>query len=169
MVRLAARTWGAILRAALVTLFVPALLTAADNNACKLLTATELEPVVGGKLSAFKGESYSSADVCTATSDNAKVLLRWFRGKKDSSPDAAAKGLEIAKKMGATVDVKTFGPIVCSTIIPPKGQEFSGFSTTCSVSKAANVAAVAITVKARRDMVSIDKLHPLAEKMAGRF
>src|SRR5262249_61817228 len=66
MVRLAARTWGAILRAALVTLFVPALLTAADNNACKLLTATELEPVVGGKLSAFKGESYSSAVSCSS-------------------------------------------------------------------------------------------------------
>lgn len=172
MVQQTARTRSVISRAALVAtvaMLVPVLLTAADNKACKLLTATELEPVVGGKLSAFSAQSYGHADICAATSANAKVMLRWAKKKEGSSSDAAAKGLEIAKKMGATVDVKTFGPIVCSTIIPPKGKEVYGFNTTCTVSKADAVAGVEVTAKTERDMVSIDKLRPLADKMAGRF
>jgi hypothetical protein len=151
-----------------VVVMVPALL-AADNKACKLLTPAELEPVVGGKLSAFQGQSTGTTDMCSATSTNAKVLLRLAQKKGGASADAAAKGLEIAKKMGATVDVKTFGPIVCSSFIPPKGKEMAGYNTTCTVSKGDAVAGVEVTVKAQKDIVSIDKLRPLADKMAGRF
>jgi hypothetical protein len=147
---------------------VPALLAAADNKACKLLTPAELEPVVGSKLSTFQGQSIGTTDMCSATSTSAKVLLRLAQ-KRAGSADAAAKGLEIAKKMRATVDVKTFGPIVCSTFIPPKGKEMAGYNTTCTVSKGDNVAGVEVTVKAQKDMVSIDKLHPLADRMAGRI
>jgi hypothetical protein len=173
MVQQTGKTKGEILRAVLVAavaLFVPVVLTAADNKACKLLTAAELEPVIGGKLSAFNGGSYGTADVCTAKSASATVMLRWAKKKEGSaSGNAAAAGLEIARKMGATVDVKTFGAITCSTVIPPKDKEVYGFNTTCSVSKATEVAAVEVTAKTQKDMVAIDKLHPLAEKIAGRF
>jgi hypothetical protein len=171
MVQQATRAGSAIVWAALfgaLALMTPAWLVAADNKACKLLTAAELEPVVGGKLSTFSPQSYGNADMCTATSPTAKVMLRWAM-KKGSSAEAAAKGLEMMKKMGATVDLKTFGPIICSTLIPPKGREAAGFNTTCTVSKGDAVAGVEVTAKTQKDMVSIDKLHPLAEKMAGRF
>jgi hypothetical protein len=162
---------GASLRMGLfagLVLLAPAFLTAADNKACKLLTPAELEPVIGGKLSALSPQSSGSADMCFASSPNAKVMLRWAM-KKGAPGDAAAKGVEIARKMGATVDVKTFGPIACSTFIPPKGREVAGFNTTCTVSKGDAVAGVEVTAKTQKDMVAIDKLHPLAEKMAGRF
>jgi hypothetical protein len=165
------RARSAILRIGLVataTLLFPAFLTAADNRACKLLTPAELEPVVSGKLSAFSPQSAGSADMCFASSPNTKVMLRWAM-KKGASADAAAKGVEIARKMGATVDVKTFGPIACSTFIPPKGREVAGFNTTCTVSKGDAVAGVEVTAKTQQDMVPIDKLHPLVDKMAGRF
>jgi hypothetical protein len=170
MVTRNALVWTALF--GMLAVVAPAL-AAADNKACNLLTAAELEPVAG-KLSAFSPMSLGTAEMCTASSANAKVMLRWAKKRESASPggspsDAAAKGLEIAKKMGATVDVKTFGPIVCSTLIPPKGKEMAGFNTTCTVSKGDTVAGVEVTAKAQKDMVSIDKLHPLAEKMAGRF
>jgi hypothetical protein len=71
--------------------------------------------------------------------------------------------------MGGQVDVKTFGSITCSTLIPPKNLEQYGFNTTCSVVKGEQVAAVEVTTQSRQDMVPIEKLRPLAEKMAGRF
>lgn len=71
--------------------------------------------------------------------------------------------------MGAQVDVKTFGPITCSTMVPPASLAEHGFNTTCTVSKANAVAGIEVTAKTQKDRVSIDKLRPLAEKMASRF
>jgi hypothetical protein len=71
--------------------------------------------------------------------------------------------------MGATVQVKTFGPIVCSTMIPPANMRQYGYNTTCSVTKGDVVAGVEIGARNRKDMVPIDKLRPLAEKLATRL
>lgn len=144
---------------------------AADNKACALITAAELESVLGDKVSGLNGGALPSADVqmCTANTPKASALLRIAKSRGNSK-DAAAAGLEAVKKMGAQVELTTFGPITCSTIIPPKNLEVYGFNTTCSVVKGngAQVAAIEITAKTRPDMVPIDKLRPLAEKMAGR-
>jgi len=170
MVEKPATIRSAVLKAgllAVLALMMPALLAAAENKACKLLTPGELEPVVG-KLSAFAPQSLGTTDMCSATSTNAKVVLRWAQ-KRAALAGEVGKDLEISKTMGATVDVKTFGPIICFTVIPPKGKEVAGFNTTCRFSKGDAVAGVEVTTKTHRDMVSITKLHPLAEKMAGRF
>jgi len=160
----------------LLSLAAPLPVLAADNRACKLLTPGELEPVVGGKLSAFQGMDAGSgkgpvhAEICSAAAPNASVMLRLAkRASGGGSATAASQGLEIARKMGATVDLKTFGPITCSTIIPPKSMEQYGFNTTCSVVKTGEVAAVEVQAKSQKDMVSIEKLRPLAEKMSARF
>jgi hypothetical protein len=71
--------------------------------------------------------------------------------------------------MGATVEVKTFGPITCSTMVPPANMNQYGYNTTCSVIKGDAVAAVEVGARFRKDMVPIDKLRPLAEKLATRF
>ena len=139
---------------------------ATDNQACKLLTAAELESVVGGKLFAFQGSAYRTGDMCTASSTNVTVMLR-IAGKEQAN--AAAKSVDMLRRMGARVDVKTFGLITCSTVTPPKDMQHYGFKTACSVSKAAEVATVEVRARNQKNMVSIKELHPLADKMAGRF
>src|SRR5437899_5458410 len=155
----------------LATLGIARSALAADSRACKLLTPAELEPLVG-KLPAFTSMSgLPSADICTSSSaSGTRVMLRLAQTKSGGgSAEAAAKGVEAARKLGATVDVKTSGSITCSTIVPPKNLQAYGFNTTCSVAKNNQVAAVEVTVKAQKDMVSIDKLRPLAEKISTRF
>lgn len=152
---------------ALVSLLGPVFGFAGDNKACGLITAAELQSVLGSSV-ALRGASMpGDVQMCTGSTPQARVLLRLARRK--TAPGTEAKGIEIAKKMGAQVDVKTFGPITCSTFIPPKNLEEHGFNTTCTVTKADTVAGVEITAKSRAGMVPIEKLHPLAEKMSGRF
>jgi hypothetical protein len=112
------------------------------------------------------------AEFCTGQSPNAKVVLRLASGLDPGRDRSGAKekaGVEMMKKMGAQVEVKSLGPIVCSTVVPPAGKEQMGYNTTCTVSKDTAVAGIEVTAKSQKDMVSIERLHPLAEKMAGRF
>ena len=143
---------------------------AADNKACQLLTAAELEPVTG-KLTSFNSTlDTPDAQMCTARGQKGTVMLRWARKKPGKKPGISeARVAEAAKEMGAKVEVKTFGPITCSTFIPPKGMTLVGPNTTCSVTRENQVAAVEITVNKQKDMVSIEKLRPLAKKLATRF
>jgi hypothetical protein len=145
---------------------------AQGNKACALASPAEIESVLGAKVAGLNspGSGSSSAQICMGTSPKGSVMLRLAKRRSQGPPGGAErKGLEIVKKMGAQVDVKTFGPITCSTMIPPKTLEAYGFNTTCTVTKGDTVAGIEITAKSGADMVAIDKLRPLAEKMAGRF
>ncbi len=140
---------------------------AADNSkVCALVTPAELESLVGGKVE-LKGGTIGKAAFCSGRTPAVSVMLRM--APRPPGPGNEAAGVAVAKKMGAQVDVKTFGPITCSTIIPPKDKEVYGFNTTCAVLKEGTVAAIEITTKSRAAMVPIDKLRPIAEKMAKRF
>jgi len=145
---------------------------AEPNQACALLTTAELEAALGATVSPLAAQEIpgkATVQMCTTKSANARVLLRIAKMKGGAgSSNAAAEGIEVARQMGAQVDVKTFGPITCSTMIPPKNMEQMGFNTTCSVVKGTTVAAVEITTKARKDLVPIEKVHPLAGKIAAR-
>jgi hypothetical protein len=144
----------------------------AQVNPCSLLTPAEIESVVGAKVSGLKAQNTGGApaQICVGTSPKGSVMLRIAKRKGEASPgERERKGIEIYKKMGAQVDVQTFGPITCSAVIPPRNLEAHGFNTTCTVTKGDTVAGVEITAKTRADMVPIERLHPLAEKMPGRF
>jgi hypothetical protein len=111
-------------------------------------------------------------EICMGQAPTATVMLRLVTGLDPGRDRSGAKekaGIEIVKKMGGQVDVKTFGPIVCSTMEPPAGKEQMGYNTTCTVSKDTALAGIEVTAKAKKDIVLIEKLRPLAEKMAGRF
>ena len=54
-------------------------------------------------------------------------------------------------------------------MLPPANLAQHGFNTTCTVSKPTAVAGVEMTAKNQEDMGSIERLHPLTEKMASRF
>jgi hypothetical protein len=148
---------------------------AADGNkACGLLTPSELQTVLGNtvSLSGGSGMGVGRAELCTGQTSTATVMLRLVTGldpERDRSGGTEKKGVEMVKQMGIQVDVKTFGPITCSTMVPPANLAQYGFNTTCMVSKPTAVAGVEVTAKSQQDMVSIERLHPLAEKMANRF
>jgi hypothetical protein len=157
------------------TASVPAPVGAADSNkACGLLTPSELQTVLGTtvSLSGGGGMPAGGADLCTGQTSTVTVMLRLVTGLdpgRDRSGGTEKKGIEMVKQMGIKVDVKTFGPITCSTMVPPANLAQYGFNTTCTVSKPTAIAGVEVTAKSQQDMVSIERLHPLAEKMANRF
>jgi hypothetical protein len=140
------------------------------GKACALLTPSELEAVLGAKVSLSGGgvPAGLGVDLCTGRTPTATVLLRVAKGSGGSG-GAEAAGIEMARKMGAQVDVKTFGAITCSTMVPPASLAEHGFNTTCAVNKAGAVAAIEVTARSQKDMIPIERLRPLAEKMAGRF
>jgi len=142
------------------------------NKACVLASPAEVESVLGAKVTGLNAQNTggASAQICMGSSPKGSVMLRLAQRKSQGTAgEKERKGIDIYKKMGAQVDVQTFGPITCSTVIPPKNLEAYGFNTTCTVSKGDAVAGIEITAKTRADMVPIEKLHPLAEKMSGRF
>ena len=144
----------------------------AANKACELVTAGELEALLGAKVTVDGGggmPTAGGAEICSARSAPASVMLRLFKRTVDPSGAKENAGIEMAKKMGAQVDVKTFGPITCSSIVPPDTLAGYGFNTTCSVTKAPMFAVIEVNAKAKKDMVAIERLHAIAEKMAGRF
>jgi len=161
-------TSPAILLFALAIFTVPA---EAQNKACALATPDELKSLLGAAVSGLKNDSgLGDVAICQGQTPSVTVMLRLAKRSGGATPsDAAAKGIEKAKQAGFQVEVKTFGPITCSTLIPPAKLAQYGYNTTCSVSKNGQVAAIEIGAKQQKDMVSIDKLHPLAEKIAQRF
>jgi hypothetical protein len=155
----------AIIAAACFGVF-PAIASAGgDSKACGLLTPAEVEAALGAKVSTF---SERANGFCYASAPTVTVMLRVAR--KGGASGREAKGIEMAKQMGAQVDVQKFGATTCSTLVPPASLvQAMGFNTTCSIDKGDSVAAVEVTAKTQKDMVSIERLRPLAEKMTARF
>jgi len=166
--------WMTVVFAGAVAALGQAPAGAADGNkACGLLTPAELEAVLGAKVT-LRGGGPMAAGValCTGQTSTATLMLRLATGLdpgRDRSGGTEMKGIEIVKKMGAQVEVKTFGPMTCSTVVPPASLAQYGFNTTCTVGKATAVAGIEVQAKSQKDMVSIERLRPLAEKMTSRF
>lgn len=144
----------------------PARVGAQTTDPCTLLTPAEIESATGLKVTSLTKSP--AGPLCMGQAGAATVMLRI--GKSSGATGREAKGVEQIKKMGGQVDVKTSGPITCSTLEPPPAMASQiGFNTTCSVSKDKSIAAIEFTVKEKKDVVPIDKVRPLAEKMAARF
>jgi hypothetical protein len=61
--------------------------------------------------------------------------------------------------MGFKVEVKTFGPVTCSSTFPPSKLSQYGFNTNCFIFKNGQVVAVEVTSKIEQEMIATDKLH----------
>lgn len=145
-----------------------ALPAAPANGACGLVTPSELETAIGARVTLTE-QNAGDVQMCTGRTPTVSVMLRLFKRTDDPSGAKEKAGLEMARTMGAQVDVKTFGPITCTTVVPPATLAEHGFGTTCSIRKAPMFAVVEVTAKTQKDMVPIDRLKPLAEKIEGRF
>lgn len=121
----------------------------------------------GAAAPVLKPRALGTADACVGQTGTISVVLRL--AKRSGNPGAEAAGIETLKKMGAQVQIKTDGSITCSTTIPPRSLEQYGFNTTCSVLKNGQVAAIEVTAKSQKDLVSMDSLRAVAERMSTRF
>lgn len=142
----------------------------AQNQACSLATPAELKAAIGWSVPTLKPQAMpgTATSICMGRAAAGSVMLR-VANAGNPSGDKEAKGIAAAKKMGAQVDVKTFGAVTCSTMIPPANLTQYGYNTTCTVKKGDTVAGIEVTASTQKDMVPIEKLRPLAERIAGRI
>jgi hypothetical protein len=133
------------------------------------VTGSELQSALGSNVT-LKPSSIGEVQTCGGETQSARVLLRFFTRSGDPSGKTEQAGIDAIRKMGAQVDVKTAGGIMCMTAVPPANMAAMGFGTTCTVtSKAPTFAVIEITAKTQKDMVPMEKLRAVAEKMATRF
>ncbi|HXZ26542.1 MAG TPA: hypothetical protein VEG08_00935 [Terriglobales bacterium] len=140
----------------------------AQNKACSLVTPAELQAVLGAPPPPLQPYTLGDASVCSGKNATVTVTLRTAR-RKNPTGETEMKGIEMLRQRGAQIEVKKFGDLTCSTIVPPASMAQMGYNTTCSVLKNGVVAAVEVTAKTQGGMVAIEKLRPLAEKMASRM
>jgi hypothetical protein len=170
----------------LMTLFTFVLLlcslpAAAQVNPCSLLTPAEIENALGGKLSGYSGNSPMSATMPTCAGGvmpkRMSVMVMFAAGDAKSAADPKwadplgyleQTSRQSANSIKAQLDAKRFGSsILCTALIPPKQ---GPYSTQCmAVKKPTGMATITVLVLAQQDMVPMDKLRVLAEKMLGRF
>ena len=159
---------------ALLMLAASSLATAQSRNPCTLLSKAEIESVVGGPISGLDGSNnMGGTQACSGVAKNRMSVMIMYvtsnQNQKVADPMGylEAESRKSAQSIGAQMDVKKFGPILCTTLIPPKQ---GPYSTQCMVLKPpSSMASIAVLVATQQEMVSIDKLHILAEKMLGRF
>lgn len=139
-------------------------------DACKLLTAGEIEAVVREKLNMAPLDL--SADpktgkpsICQLKGGSYSVLVRFAKRTADSG-NKEKKGIEEAKKMGIKVTVDKQGNTTCSTAI---GSSQMIYNTTCTVIKGGDVVGVEVNAPSEAKMVPVSKVRPLAEKAASRL
>jgi hypothetical protein len=162
--------------AVLFLAWVPA---AAQVDPCKLLTPAEIESVLGIKVPKFTRGSVQGSNTVTCNGDAVKHMSvgMMFAAPKPGDPKIAdhmswieTYSRDSAKAIGAKLNVQRFGSsIICTQLITPKGGLGGLFNTQCYAVKPPNMAAVTALVPTQQEMVSMDKLRPLAEKMLGRF
>ena len=164
----------------LIAAFVFALLAAslpasAQGDPCKLLTPAEMESVLGLKVSGFThGSAPGGTLTCNGDAGKGKSVGLMLSIQKPGDPKIADpmswlenQNRESAKQIGAQLEMKRFGSsILCTSLITPK---MGLFNTQCYAFKPGSMAAVTVLVPTQQELVSMDKLRPLAEKMAGRF
>jgi hypothetical protein len=163
---------------AFVLLFC-SLSASAQVDPCKLLTPAEIEGALGGKVVFAGGAQWGATPTCAgaSTPKRMSIMLMFVpgnAGKADDPKWADPLGYleQVSRASGnsikAQMEFKRFGSsMLCSTLIPPKP---GPYSTQCLVvKKPTGMVSISVLVVTQQDMVPIDKLHLLAEKMAGRF
>lgn len=153
----------------------------AQVNPCSLLTPAEIESALGVKVTFAGSAQWGATPTCAGASapKRMSIMLMFVpgdakAGKADDPKWADPLGYlekmsrDSANSIKAQMEAKRFeSSILCTTLIPPKP---GPYSTQCMVvKKPTGMASIGILVATQQDMVSIDKLRPLAEKMLGRF
>ena len=139
------------------------------GNACRLVTAAEFESVLGGKVTP-QSSSIGEVQTCSARAQTMSATVRVFKRAGDPSGANEQAGIDRLKKMGGQIEVKTSGGITCVTMTPPTNMPQMGYGTSCTVtSKAPMFSVIETRATSQKDMVPMERLRAVAEKMAGRM
>jgi len=157
---------------ALAVLVVLALTSAhADPSsaACQLFQPAELEATLGGKAAKFSGGTLGDADFCRGQIGTLKVLIRIAERQREDGGAVEREAIDMLRKKGIQVEVKTEGNLTCSTLIPPASLAQMGFNTTCSILHAGKVVAVEVTAPSQEEMASMDAVRRLVQRGVTRL
>ncbi len=157
----------------------------AGTDPCKLLTAGEIEAVVGekvsipprGQLADPKSGMPSPCDITIGNGpDHVAVSFaqKTAGSDKDKGDKVMKESLEGARKQGFKVTEEKRGNSSCYTMIPPASHRPTdprsmGYLTSCSAIGGKGAAFVNVFVHSEGKIVPISKLMPLAEKAASRL
>jgi hypothetical protein len=149
----------------------PALVPASHAaDACALLKPAEIGAALGGKAGAFAPSAAApGASFCRGQVGKFSVLVRIGTRKPGDTGEKEKKGIEMVRRMGAQVEVKTEGDLTCSKLSSPPQLAELGNSVTCTVIKAGNVVGVEVSAAAAADLPAIGPVRSLANTAASRL
>ena len=137
--------------------------TVQTNKACGLLPAAEVEAGLGFK-STLSPNSLGGCMGPTPTHHTVGVELK---AATPPGPNDEATFIQFLKTQGLQAEFKKFGSTICWTGTPQKAGV--AFGSSCSITKGAQTATISVTAESAKDVVPVEKLHLLAEKMATRL
>jgi hypothetical protein len=157
----------------------------AATDACKLLSAAELEAVFGGKviynqrlsaaeMGAILGGNVTDAprigennkEVCQMSVGTSFVMVRRV-AEKDVDTTTGSKGIEVAKKMGLKVKEEKYGNATCWTVVG--NSQTAAYTTGCIVYKGGFLVGVDVVAPSEAQLVPSAKVGALVEKAASRL
>ena len=154
---------GIVLAAALMNALTVSPAQAQGNKLCALLTPAEIEAALGFKVAL----SPNALGGCMGPTPSRHMVSIELKAAPIPGPDGQAQIVQAMKAHGIRMEFATFGPVTCSTGIPQKPE--LPFGTNCSISKGGQTAIISVTAGSEREMVPLEKLRTLAEKMAPRL
>jgi len=142
----------------------------AAMDACKLLSAGEVESVVGGKV---MRNGVETKEMCQMGSGTYFIMITRF-AKKDAdtkhvneSNEKVKKGIEKMKKMGVKMTEEKYGTTTCSTAIG--NSRTPAYTTGCTVDKGGFQVSMSVMAASEAQMVPSAKVRLLVEKAASRL
>jgi hypothetical protein len=157
----------------------------AATDACKLLSAAELEAVFGGKVTynkrlsaaemgAMFGGNVTDApkigennkEVCQMAAGTSFVMVRRV-AEKDVDTSTGSKGVEVARKMGLKIKEEKYGNTTCWTVIG--NSQTPAYTMGCIVHKGGFMVGIDVTAPSEAQLVPSAKVRLLVEKAASRL
>ena len=153
-----------------------------------MLQPSEIEAVLGAKLDrplagmevpVKKDAAHPGGETqwtCQGRAGSRAVMVFW--GTEATGPDAKARAgarieapRERLRGMGYAIKETKLGATTCWTMIPPAvhGDEPAAFGTTCDGVKGRAFYSVSVSSTGAGDLLGIDKVKPLADKVAARL
>jgi hypothetical protein len=170
----------------LAALVAPAVFWAQSGpKACSLLTASEVEGVMGAKVTSSSEGDIPYTKGPNSDHDGTLMTCNWKMGTRSvslvySTGQVTAEGkrlgenktkasVEVLMKEGYKIDKKDFGSMKCSTMVAPTQQAMKLFSTTCGTEKGRMWVTVSASASGQSDLVPMEKIKTLAENAASRL
>lgn len=147
----------------------------AGQEACRLLSAGEIEAVVGEKVTFHPASAHERCNIQIGNGpDNLMVHLVKKAKPSKEAEEYTKQGEEEIKKRGIKTTIEKQGNTTCTTSAPPHppqkiGSPFDLYSTSCVFKKGELLLILMIYRTSEKKMVPVSRLRPLAEKAASRL